>query len=183
VKPTRLQAGESAPLFRVEDWQGETIDLQRRGKKRILLSFFRYASCPLCNLRIGQLINRHEQLTKSGVEVIAVFQSPPQRIRRYVGQQRPPFTIIPDPHRRLYRLYRVESSWKGFFRAWTIGIGKVFSAVIGNGFLPGTVEGELHRIPADFVIDSDGQLIEAYYGKDIGDHLPMDRILGLGLAK
>lgn len=169
----RLQSGQLAPVFRVKDWQDKVIELQYPLQTRVLLCFFRYASCPLCNLRVQELIKENQRLRSCGISILAVFQSPPERIQHYVGQQEPPFPLIPDPKRELYRLYAVESSWTGFLRAWTVGITKVFRAVFGQGFLPGTVEGELHRIPADFLIDVEGHLVEVYYGKDIGDHLPL----------
>ena len=147
-----------------------------------MLSFFRYASCPLCNLRIQELIREYDRLTFNGLLVLAVFQSPAERIVHYVGRQLPPFAIIPDPELKLYRAYGVESSWGGFFRAWTLGLPKVVQSVLGKGFLPGSVEGDLNRIPADFVIGPEGELIDVYYGQDIGDHMPLSRVMQ-GLAQ
>ena len=141
-----------------------------------LLSFFRYASCPLCNLRVRELITKYEQFVENGTRILAIFQSPTERITHYVGTQSPPFPIIPDPDLTLYHLYGVESSWRGFARAWTLGIPQVFKAVVANGFLPGTMENHIHSIPADFLINPDGQLIDVYYGRDIGDHMPLDRV-------
>lgn len=31
-------------------------------------------------------------------------------------------------------------------------------------------------MPADFLIDEKGNVVETYYGKDAGDHIPMERI-------
>lgn len=31
-------------------------------------------------------------------------------------------------------------------------------------------------LPADFLIDENGYIVEAYYGQDIGDHIPFERI-------
>ncbi|MDH5784516.1 MAG: hypothetical protein OEZ16_02775 [Chromatiales bacterium] len=41
--------------------------------------------------------------------MIAVFQSPADKIRQYAGRQHTPLAIIADPDRRLYRRYGVES--------------------------------------------------------------------------
>jgi hypothetical protein len=127
-------------------------------------------------LRVRELIRQYDELRKRRVKVLTVFQSPSDKIARYVGRQEPPFPLIPDPHLTLYRLYGVETSWLGFFRAWTFGIADIGRAVLGNRFLPGTVENEINRIPADFLIGPDSRLAIAYYGKDIGDHLPLDRV-------
>lgn len=48
---------------------------------------------------------------------------------------------------------------------------------MGNkDLLPGHVEGGIHRIPADFIINPHGVIAKAYYGDDIGDHLPLERV-------
>jgi hypothetical protein len=31
-------------------------------------------------------------------------------------------------------------------------------------------------MPADFLIDEEGNVVETYYGQDAGDHIPMERI-------
>jgi peroxiredoxin Q/BCP len=126
---------------------------------------------------VQELIREHERLRESGESELAVFQSPAERITRYVGRQAPPFSNIPDPQLKLYRIYGLESSWLGFFRAWTIGFPKVIQAVFGRGFLPGTVEGYFNRIPVDFLIGPNGMLIDVYHGIDIGDHFQSCRIL------
>lgn len=172
----RLRTGENAPDFQVQNMEGVRVTLSTPRKKLLMLSFFRYASCPLCNLRVHELIKNHD-LFRERVDVVAIFQSPAEKIRQYVGKQDIPFAIIPDPDKELYRLYRVESSWLGFLKAWSVTIHKVFDAVIAHRFLPGSVENELHRIPADFIIAPDNRILRSYYGKDIGDHLPLSEIL------
>jgi peroxiredoxin len=172
----RLKPNECAPSFVTRDWQGNPIELNGSHSGMTLLSFYRYASCPLCNLRIRELIREHEEFAKRGIRVLAVFQSSMERIAHYVGQQSPPFALIPDPDLKLYNLYGVESSWRGFAYAWTIGLPRVFKAVVANGFLPGTMENQINRIPADFLVAADGQLVDVYYGRDIGDHIPLQRV-------
>jgi len=174
----RLTKNSTAPNFSNLDLDNIAFQLSNPRKKLLLLAFFRYASCPLCNLRVHELIKNYPFL-KDRLEIIAVFQSPANKIKQYVGKQAIPFSIIPDPERKLYQLYQVENSWLGFGKAWTIKIAQVFDAVLTHKYLPGSIEGEINRIPADFIIDTDNKIIEAYYGNDIGDHLPLADILSL----
>jgi peroxiredoxin len=176
MKHRYLSSGATAPAFETRDWQGNPINLVDAHPGSTLLSFFRYASCPLCNLRIHELIKDYQTFIDHGIRILAVFQSPAERIAHYVERQAPPFPLIPDPGLKLYHLYRVEPSWWGFARAWTAGLPRVFRAVITKGFIPGTVENEIHRIPADFLIGPDRKLNDVYYGRDIGDHIPLERI-------
>lgn len=170
----RLKTGVLAPPFSVDDINGNRITLPG-GKRRIMLSFYRYASCPFCNLRLHDLAKRASAYREQGLEIIAVFQSPAGKIQQYAGRQHAPFPIIADPERRLYRRYGVESSWWGLTQAFFSRPAEIARA-FSKGFLPGSMEGEMHRLPADFIIDNDGTLLCAYYGKDIGDHLPLTDI-------
>jgi hypothetical protein len=74
----------------------------------------------------------------------------------------------------LYRTWGVETGWAGFLVAG-LRVGTVLGAA-KHGFLPGRVDGPLNRIPADFLIAPSGRLEVCYYGRDAGDHLPMERI-------
>jgi thioredoxin-dependent peroxiredoxin len=171
----RLKESDKAPNFMIKDTQGNSFNLEMKRDKLLMLSFFRYASCPLCNLRVHKLIQEYENL-KDQLDIVMVFQSPKEKIEHYVGKQDIPYTILPDPKRNLYKLYKVEYSWIAFLKAWTLKIKNVFSALFKYHYLPGSVEGEIHRVPADFIIDTDGKILRAFYGKDIGDHLPLEEI-------
>jgi len=171
----RLKENEIAPSFSVVDMNGKTFDLDSPREKPLLIAFFRYASCPLCNLRVHELIENYENL-KDKIEIVLIFQSPKEKIEQYVGKQNIPYRLLPNPNKRLYHLYGVENSWLGFAKAWTVEIKRVFIALFKKHYLPGSVEGEIHRIPADFIVDRDNQILKAYYGKDIGDHLPLEEL-------
>lgn len=173
----RLQVGARAPVFEALSLGGmQPVNLHDYRGRRVLLSFYRYASCPLCNLQVHELAGRCEPWKAQGLDMLAVFQSPEEKLRRYVGRQDVPFPLIPDPEQRLYALYGVGHSWGGFLKAWAMRLPEIGCSVIGRGFLPGRVEGGIHRIPADFLINRDGRIAAAYYGRDIGDHLPLEQI-------
>ena len=48
----RLKAGDKAIPFSAETIEGKVISLEQFAGKPLLLMFYRYASCPMCNLRI-----------------------------------------------------------------------------------------------------------------------------------
>ena len=172
----RLKCGDVAPDFFGYDLLDQPIRLGDFRGRWLLLSFYRYASCPLCNLRVHDLSRRYTAWQSQGMEMLAVFQSPPDKLRQYVGRQQTPFPLLPDPEQRLYKLYSVKHSWAGFLKAWLTRLPEIGKSVFGRRFLPGSVDGGIHRIPADFVIDQQGRVVVAYYGRDIGDHLPVNQI-------
>lgn len=171
----RLKIGDKANDFQVRDVHGKNINLDYYKGKKLMLSFYRYASCPLCNLRIHNLIQNYPLIEKRGIHMLAFFESPKESILKYVGKQNPPFSIIADPERVIYKMYGVESSWLAFMNST---IKRSFDGMIAftKGFLPGKLEGNIALLPADFIIDENHKITIAYYGKDIGDHLPLKEI-------
>jgi peroxiredoxin len=170
----QLESGKPAPPFETFDIENRPIRLAEFRGRHLLLAFFRYASCPLCNLRISECIRHHAAMQHRGLQMVAFFQSPPERLRQYVGRQAPPFPLVADPEHHIYRLYGVESSWSGFLKG---GLRlRDLAAATARGFLPGPMDGHKHLVPADFLISPDLRIHSAYYGKDIGDHLPLATI-------
>jgi len=171
----RLTKNTVAPTFKAKDIYDKEFNLLTNRDKVLIVSFFRYASCPLCNLRVHELTQNYSKL-KNKFDIVLIFQSPTIKINKYVTKQDIPYVIIPDPDKYLYNLYKVESSWIAFIKAWTTKISRIFDAVFKHNFIPGSIEGEIHKVPADFIIDTDNKILKAYYGKDIGDHLALSEI-------
>ena len=169
----RISTGTNVPSLIVSDSLGRPVDLQALRGRRVMLSFYRYASCPVCNLRMRELILAHPRLQAAGLELVSVFQSPAESITQYVGRQDAPFPIIADPEMILYRRFGVESRWVGMFSLRVI---RAAIMAFGKGFLPGRIEGPMHRVPADFLIEADGKIAVAHYGSTIDDHLSMATI-------
>jgi thioredoxin-dependent peroxiredoxin len=168
-----LVAGSGAPSFETTDFLGDPIRLSELRGRPVLLSFYRYAACPVCNLRISSMIRAYPQWSAGGLAVLAVFQSPPEAIGQYVGRQDVPFPLIPDPEMDIYRKYGVQAKWRGLL---SLRVMVTALKAFGKGFLPGRVDGPFQRLPADFLIDADGRIAIAYYGEHIDDHVPIAMI-------
>ena len=88
-------------------------DRRWRGGRRTLLSLFRDAACPFCNFRIYELTGHHHALSSLGLNVIAVFQSSPAAVRRFVARQPRPFRVVAEPLGETHDLYGLEYSlWR-----------------------------------------------------------------------
>lgn len=173
----KLEPGQIAPAFEAETFGGQRVALEEFRGSKLWLGFFRYASCPLCNNRIHEIVQRHAEFERQGIQVVAVFQSPPDRIAQYVGKQSPPFPLVADPELLLYGRYGVVP------RVWGMFSPRVTGAVwraFRNGFRPGPSDGPEAMIPADFLIDPEGLLWDVYYGRAISDHIPFDRVSAFG---
>jgi thioredoxin-dependent peroxiredoxin len=175
---TRLTTGVVAPMFTTSDIFDQPIDLATYAGQPVLLSFFRNAACAVCNLRVHQLIQRHARYHAARLVVLTVFESPAEAIRQYVGKQDAPFAIIADPQAELYRLYEVETSHERVEASKTHPItGGVIQAAAEIGYAltpePGS---NFFRMPADFLIDTQGIVQHAFYSDILGEHVPFDTL-------
>ena len=69
--------------------------------KRLMISFFRYAACPYCNLAVQALSRRYAEWEAGGLTILAFFQSEGERVERIVGKQGVPFPMIGEPEREV----------------------------------------------------------------------------------
>jgi hypothetical protein len=108
--------------------------------------------------------------------MLAIYESTAENMKQYVDGERLYATMVPNPDQRLYKLYEVERSvgkmMKGMFHG---AMGKMKK---GKRLFKKEIkqDGNSNRIGADFLIDEKGNIATAYYGKFIGDHLPIDTI-------
>jgi len=158
---------------------GTPVDLDALRGSRVFLSFFRNAACAICNLRVSQLITRHDELSRADVTVIAVFESSADAIRQHVGQQGAPFPIVADPNGRLYELYGVECSEDGVATTMELpGTPQVIADAAAAGFpLVEEAGANFLRMPADFLIDPDGVVVNAHYAEYVWDHTPLSWVI------
>lgn len=174
----KLKIGEKAPNFEVISTNGDTIQLDNYKGQKVFVAFFRYAGCPVCNFRIHELIENYDLLSSKGYRIIAIYESSNTTLNEYLKENFVPFTVIGDPQLNLYKKYGVEKSfWKMLGSAFTKQPKDAMKK--GNELFTKKYErdGNLARIPADFLIDENGILTTVHYGKNIGDHLPIAEIL------
>jgi len=172
-----IERGQIAPTFKAETFRGEPIDLAAYRGKKVWLGFYRWAACPLCNLRVSEIVEAHHEFEKAGIQLIAVLQSPAENIARYVAKQDPPFPLIPDPGLELYTTYGVHPKFMGLFHPSVLV--RTFKAVM-KGFFSLRGDGPKAMIPADFLLDPEGLVYQSYYGNSVVDHIPFDDVRKFG---
>ena len=173
-----IAEGTAAPDFTFAGAEEASCCLSGLRGRRVLLAFFRFSACAMCNLRIRHFIRRYGEWSRQGMEVLAVFESPESNVFRYVGRQDPPFPIIADPDGELYNLFGVEVSVEKVSATMKdADTPKFITEAAAEGFSLTPEEGSnFHRIPAEFLIDENGIVRVAHYGRLVTDHLPLHMI-------
>ena len=154
---------------------GTIFDTATLAGRRYLLSFFRFASCPVCNMRLHQLGRNFGEFGPD-FTIVAVFDSPLDNLRSHATRHSAPFPILADEHNTYYREFAIEHSLRGVLIGMLTRLPTLLRGMFIHGYLPHVVKGRLTTMPADFLVDENGVIRVAHYGRDEGDHLPLDTI-------
>jgi len=170
----RLKLPCAAIEFTTQTIYQEPISFSDYDKKAVILCFFRDTARPLQNKRVFELTRNYKAWRKVGVEVIVVFSESERDVKKFFEKHRRPFPVIADPELTLYRKYGVER---------VVGESTVSPLLKLPGFIHKLFRGNrakynpLGRImPADFLINLDGQIVDSWYGKNELDHIPFERL-------
>jgi peroxiredoxin len=168
----KLFAPSAAPELDLVDIYGQAIPIGGTGR-RTLLSFFRDAACPFCNFRIYELTHHHATLSALGLDIVAVFGSGQAEVLHFVARHPRPFRVAADPLGASHRRYGIERS---FWRKLKAIVTRIPTLVRGLRIVGLAGLNTNNLMPADFLIDEEGRIVEAYYGGDAGDRIPLERV-------
>lgn len=175
-KKPKVKVNDVAPNFTVTDVYGNTLQLSALKGKKVLLTFYRNVGCPVCNLRFHQISEQDSLFKANNTVLIAVYESSPTNMLKYVEGQTVYPSMIPDSAQQLYALYNVERSTGKFLKSMFHGANKKMKK--GKKLFTNKVEedGNINRIGAEFFIDEKGVVQIAHYGRYVGDDLPIEEI-------
>jgi len=169
-----INSGETIEHQTLKSTQGTAVEIP--DPKRIThLQFRRFVGCPVCNLHMHEFFERNKDLVDHGIQEVVVFQSSDQAVSDRLMDA--PFPLIADSEKILYKAFGVESS---------------VSAMLNPKMLPATFKGMWHygvkmpetvdaafNLPAEFLIDSSGNVLASKYGSNYDDQWDVDELIKL----
>ena len=167
----KLLVPTKTPALALVDINGQPVQIGNG--RRLLLSLFREANCPFCNFRVYDLTNNYPDLSNLGMDVVVVFKSDRDDILKFIARRPRPFRMVSDPDGIAHEAFALNSSMWGKLKAMLLRMPALMRGM-GMVGMSGMATGNL--MPADFLIDETGTVVETYYGQDAGDHIPMERI-------
>jgi len=167
--------GDKVSSLSLSNIDGSQFELQQVEGKRYMLSFFRFAACPFCQLRIHQLISSWQELNDD-FTVIAVFDSPLKNLQRYSQKHKAPFYILADEEGKYYHEFAVKHSLLKTLKSMLFKLPTLLYAMFFKGYFPSTLQGNMTTLPADFLVDENGIIQTIYYAKGSADHLPFEQV-------
>lgn len=166
-----LTIGDSLPDFSVQAIDGSTVSSADMRGGPCLLAFFRFARCPFCNLRLHRLIQSYGELQvlHPDFRIVAIFDSPLSHLQTSMQRHAPPFIVAADPEHRAYSACAIRYSLWGVIKGMVLRMPTLIKAM-AKGYLPTSMRGRMTTMPADFLLDAQGIIRHAHYGRDEGDH-------------
>jgi peroxiredoxin len=171
----KLKTQTTAPAFSAESLSGKTVSLEDYKNKNLLVKFYRFATCPVCNLHLRNFVKQYDELKKEGLEVVIIYHSPKWRMEKNFPQDIP-FELLSDPGKNIFRKYGVESSLAGMF-SWRLM--RDYMLALKAGYPTGMLshDGGVMGHPADFIINKQGKIVFAHYGKNYADSLSIKQVI------
>ncbi len=171
----RLDAGHMAPDFCLPDFGGGDVRLSDLRGEKVWLIFNRQSTCALCNPHHTQIIAMNERMREKGVRIVSVWGSTVADLALGIGKLRPPYPVLADPQDETYDAYGLSHSLRGFFDLRNMPTAIEGLKMMGLSALKD--DGELTRMPAEFLIGADGRIEVSHYNSYGVDWLPMERVL------
>jgi peroxiredoxin Q/BCP len=171
----KKKVGDKVSNVRLTAMDGSVFDLFSLKGRPYMLSFFRFASCPFCNLRMHELSSRFDELGDQ-FTIVAIFDSPIDNLREHAERHHSPFPVLADDRGVYYAQYGIEHSVVGVLKGMLLRMPSMLYAMFGKGYWPLKIRGSMTTMPADFLVDETGVIRVAHYGRDEGDHLPFERV-------
>ena len=154
--------------------EGKIFNLKETNGKKVLLTFYRIASCSLCNLRISQITKRWDELG-SNFQHVSIWHAPQDFLKKNMDKHNIPFIALADENYKYFSKYSVERSIRKTLLAFIYRLPSFFLATL-KGFIPLQLKGYLDIVITDVLIDESGTVVDVQYGKDIGHHYSFDKI-------
>jgi peroxiredoxin len=155
-----LTVGDRAPRFRLPSATGEPValdDLLARGP--VVLTFYRGAWCPYCNIALRALQRHHDAVTARGARLVAVSPQVPDESLSLAERHALAFDVLSDVGSGTARQYGLAFDLPDDLAAVYERLGIDLQRV--NGGHPRTLP-----LPATYVVDPTGVIRWAFVDTD-----------------
>ena len=177
----KLNKGDVIETLALPSTQGDTFDIKDLAGKKAIVTFYRFATCPFCNLRINEFTKRYSELGDN-FQVIAIFDSPLDFLIKSSKKHNAPFKILADENFEYFKKYEIERSVSKTINAILFKAHKIIPAML-KGYIPTRIKGHLDIAVTDVLINEQGVVEEVYYAqKDIADHFKFEKIKEFALS-
>jgi len=166
-----IQVGDTFPAFSLANANESAVSLATLLKDGpLVISFYRGAWCPYCNLEINALQNRLTDIRAAGAQLVAISPQTPDKSNGQVSASKLTFDVLSDISNQLAEqcglVFTLPESLRPIYAAWQIDI-------------PGHNGNDSFELPmpATFIIGVDGIVKYAFIDMDYTKRLEPEVII------
>jgi peroxiredoxin Q/BCP len=104
---SRLETGDTAPAFTLDDQDGSPVSLADYRGRRVILYFYPEAATPGCTTEACDFRDNLNSLTAAGYAVLGVSRDQPAKNKRFAEDEHLTFPLLSDPDRAVHEAYGV----------------------------------------------------------------------------
>lgn len=113
-----LKKGDKAPNFKVQDQDGNIIELKSLRGKKVVLFFYPADNTPTCTVEACNLRDHYADLQGAGYEVYGISPDPVQSHKKFIAKQNLPYRLLSDPDLKVAKAYGVWAEKQMFGRKY-----------------------------------------------------------------
>ena len=166
-----LNVGETCPDFALNNAQGNSVSLHEQLKNGpLVISFYRGAWCPYCNLEIRALKEALAAFRQQGADLIAISPQLPDKSLSQTEELKLEFEVLSDIDNQLARQFGLVFTLPESIRSIYDDFGIDIAGHNGNDTF------EL-PIPATYIVDTDKTIRYAFVNADYTQRLEPSTIV------
>lgn len=177
ISDRALQAGDTIPNIVLPNAVGKSVDIQqvlRSGSA--IISFYRGAWCPYCNLELRALQQWLPEIKAYGGTLIAISPQTPDNSLSTIEKNELTFEVLSDVGNQIAHKFGLVFTIPEALRPIYQGLGIDLIASNGNQTF------EL-PIPATYVVNTDGVIVDAFINPDYTQRQDPEKIITILKAK
>ncbi len=166
-----LGTGDIATDFTLPNVKGEPVSSKAlREDGPVVLSFYRGSWCPYCNLELKALQDVHAEIQALGASLVAISPQLPDETMSSAEKTKLEFEVLSDVNSEVADQYGLTFSLaeelRPIYKKWGADVATVNDDP--DWKLP---------LPATYVIDQDGKIVNSFADEDYSKRLEPDEIL------
>lgn len=147
-----LKEGDKAPAFSAKDQNGNKVSLSGFKGKRLVLYFYPEDDTPTCTVQACNLRDNYALLKRKGFEVVGISPDDQRKHKKFEEKFNLPFTLIPDPERKIIEKYGVWGE-KQMFGNHYMGVHRTTFVIDENGVIRKIFYRPKNKAHAEEIID------------------------------
>lgn len=172
--PHALKIGQKVSDFTLHDATGKPVSLATLRKNGpVIISFYRGAWCPFCNMELRALQKELPAFKELGVSLIAISPEQPDYAMPLIEREKLTFPVLSDPGNKVAKQFGIVFALEGEIR-------RISHDVFGVDLpkLNGDQSWEI-PVPATYLIDADGIVRFAFFDPEFRHRVEPEQLLSV----